>query len=205
MHGHDHTKHWTDGEGPRGDRGPGGRRFRHGPPWARGGFAMGGPRRGRRSRRGDVRAAVLLLLEEQPRNGYQLIQELTERSGGAWRPSPGSVYPVLAQLQDEGLVAPDASTDGRGFALTAAGRSEVEAKRAQMGKPWEAAAAEMSEPRLVLMATARQVAAAVRQVMEAGNDTQVTETAEVLADTRRRIYRILAEDAPSEPAGPAES
>jgi len=197
VHGHGHTKHWNeedDSRGPRGDRRGGGRRFRHGPPWARGAMGMSGPRRGRRSKRGDVRAAVLLLLEEQPRNGYQLIQELTERSAGAWRPSPGSVYPVLSQLQDEGLVAPDETNDGRGFALTDAGRAEVEANRAQMGKPWEAAAAEMSEPRFVLLSTGRQVGAAVRQVMEAGSEAQVTQAAEVLADARRRIYRILAED-----------
>jgi DNA-binding PadR family transcriptional regulator len=194
VHGHGHTRHDNGGPGPSAERPGPGRRMRHGPPWARGGFGMAGPRRSRRSRRGDVRAAVLLLLEEQPRNGYQLIQELTERSGGAWRPSPGSVYPVLAQLQDEGLVAPDDSTDGRGFTLTDAGRAEVAASRERMGKPWESAAAEMSEPRFALFATARQVAAAVRQVMEAGSDAQVAEAAEVLAETRRRIYRILAED-----------
>jgi DNA-binding PadR family transcriptional regulator len=158
---------------------------------------MSGPRRGRRSRRGDVRAAVLLLLEEGPRNGYQLIQELADRSEGAWRPSPGSIYPVLAQLQDEGLIAPDDSTDGRGFALTEAGRADVEANRERMGKPWEAASAEMSEPRMTLFGTTRQVAAAVRQVMEAGTDAQVAEAASVLADARRRIYKILAEDEPT--------
>jgi DNA-binding PadR family transcriptional regulator len=177
-----------------------GRRRRHGqPPWGRGGFAAfgaGGPRRGRRTKRGDVRSAVLLLLEEQPRTGYQLIQELTERSGGAWQPSPGSIYPVLSQLEDEGLVTPDTSNDGRGFTLTDAGRTEVEAKREQMGKPWEAAAAGISEPRFELIGTARQVAAAVRQVMEIGTESQVARASEILTEARRRIYQLLAEDAP---------
>src|ERR1039458_6118026 len=156
---HRHTdRQWTEEDGSRMDRGGGGRRFRHGPPpWARDEFRMyGSPRRGRRSKRGDVRAAVLLLLEEQPRNGYQLIQELAERSGGAWRPSPGSVYPVLSQLQDEGLIAPDDSNDGRGYTLTGAGRTEVEERREQMGKPWEEAAAAVSEPRFELFEETRR-------------------------------------------------
>ncbi len=181
------------GDGPR----EGGRRSRHGQPrWEMGGY--GPPRRGRRSRRGDVRAAVLVLLEEQPRNGYQLIQELTERSGGAWRPSPGSVYPVLSQLQDEGLVAPDPTDGGRGFTLTDAGRNEVEEHRERLGKPWEVAAASVSEPRFELIGTARQVAGAVRQVMEIGTEVQVGRATEVLTEARRRIYQILAEDAPTE-------
>src|ERR1700750_360976 len=88
-----------------------GRRGRHGPPFGRGGFPfgalLGGPggfARGPRARRGDVRAAALILLAEEPRNGYQLMQEIEQRSGGVWRPSPGSVYPALSQLEDEGLV-----------------------------------------------------------------------------------------------------
>ena len=198
---HDHHHHHHHDQPPEevsDDRGRDTRRRRHGqPPWGRGGFAFGPPRRGRRSKRGDVRAAVLLLLEEQPRNGYQLIQELAERSGGAWRPSPGSVYPVLSQLQDEGLVEPDASNDGRGFALTTAGRAEVETRREQMGKPWEEAAAAVSEPRFELIGTARQVAAAVRQVMEIGSESQVGRATEILTETRRRIYQILAEDEPA--------
>src|ERR671936_914408 len=94
-------------------------RHRHGPPFGRGGpfgaFFFGGPggfRRGPRARRGDVRAAALLLLAEEPRNGYQLMQEIEERSGGVWRPSPGSVYPALSQLEDEGLVQGE-ERDGR--------------------------------------------------------------------------------------------
>ena len=197
-HHHHHQEAFPPEEAQIQGRGQKGRR-RHGqPPWGRGGFAAfgaGGYRRGRRSKRGDVRAAVLLLLEEAPRTGYQLIQELTERSGGAWQPSPGSIYPVLSQLQDEGLVAPDTSNDGRGFTLTDAGRTEVAQRREQMGKPWEAAAADISEPRFELFGSARQVAAAVRQVMEIGSDAQLARATEILAEARRRLYQILAEDA----------
>src|SRR5688500_4341745 len=81
--------------GGRGYDGPG--RHRH------------GPRGGGRRRRGDARAAILVLLAEAPRNGYGITQEIEERSAGAWRPSPGSVYPVLQQLEDEGLVRADDS------------------------------------------------------------------------------------------------
>jgi DNA-binding PadR family transcriptional regulator len=162
----------------------------------RGEFGLYGPprRMGRRSKRGDVRAAVLLLLEEQPRNGYQLIQELAERSGGAWRPSPGSIYPVLSQLEDEGLVEVDASASGRTFRLTEAGRSSVDENRAALGLPWEEAASKVSEPRFELLGTARQVAAAVRQVLEAGSEAQVAQATSVLSEARRSIYRILAEE-----------
>jgi DNA-binding PadR family transcriptional regulator len=144
-----------------------------------------------------VRAAVLLLLEEEPRNGYQLIQELEERSSGAWRPSPGSVYPVLAQLEDEGLIEQDASATGRTYVLTTAGRTTVEEQRAAMGKPWEDAAASVSEPRYELVGTLRQVGAAVRQVLQAGSEAQVAQAAAALAEARRAIYRILAEDEPA--------
>src|SRR5437870_11482793 len=95
-------------------------------------FAPGGSfgrARGRRARRGDIRAAALLLLAEEPRNGYQLMQEIEERSGGVWRPSPGSVYPALAQLEDEGLVR-SIEQDGRKlFELTDTGRAHVEERR----------------------------------------------------------------------------
>src|ERR1700742_3773761 len=92
-----------------------------GPPWGR---DMGFRRR--RMRRGDVRAALLVLLAEEPRNGYGLMQEIAARSGGGGRPSPGSVSPALALLEDEGLVAPDGEGNGRQFALTEAGRAHVE-------------------------------------------------------------------------------
>ncbi|HWE83103.1 MAG TPA: helix-turn-helix transcriptional regulator, partial [Gaiellaceae bacterium] len=82
---------YTWGQNPGGYGGPGG-----GPEFFKfrgfGGPGFGGPGgpRGRRMRRGNVRAAILLLLEEEPRNGYQVMQEIEQRSDGAWRPSPGS-------------------------------------------------------------------------------------------------------------------
>ena len=87
------------------------RAFWHGP-WRGMGFGGPGGRRSR-ARRGDVRAAILLLLAEEPRNGYGLMQEIEHRSEGAWRPSPGSVYPALAQLEDEGLIASDERAGAR--------------------------------------------------------------------------------------------
>src|ERR1019366_7874881 len=107
-----------------------------GPPFGGGSF---GARHGRgrgRARRGEVRIALLLLLAEEPRNGYQLMQEIEQRSGGRWRPSPGSVYPTLAQLEDEGLVRASDSEGQRRFEITEAGR-EVVASRPEQAAPWE--------------------------------------------------------------------
>ena len=111
-----------------------------GPPWGgpggRGPGGPGGHRHGGRRRRGEVRTALLLLLAEEPRNGYQLMQEIEERSGGHWRPSPGSVYPALSQLEDEGLVKAVEGEPGRVFEITDAGREQVKQQSAQ-APPWE--------------------------------------------------------------------
>src|SRR5689334_4364215 len=125
-------------------RGRGGRDRRHGDlGWGPGGpFPPGFPfhrGRGPRARRGDVRAALLALLAEEPRNGYQLMQEIERRSGGMWRPSPGSVYPALQQLEDEGLVHAEVQDGRRHFALTDAGRAHVEAQGDALKEPWRAA------------------------------------------------------------------
>src|SRR3954465_2231774 len=107
------------GRGSRGGPGRRGHGGRHGfgGPW--GGPPFG---RGPRARRGDVRAALLVLLAEEPRNGYGLMQEIEQRSGGVWRPSPGSVYPALSQLEDEGLVQAVQEGTSKRFDLTEAGR-----------------------------------------------------------------------------------
>jgi len=159
------------------------------------GHPRGGPfrREGRRQRRGDVRAAVLVLLEEQPRNGYQLIQELTERSNESWRPSPGSIYPLLQQLEDEGLVEVSATGTGRTYGLTSAGKTMVAEQREKLGKPWESADLGASAPARELMGTARQVGMAARQVLMAGSETQVSRATDILVETRRALYGILAE------------
>ncbi|HXO09983.1 MAG TPA: PadR family transcriptional regulator, partial [Solirubrobacteraceae bacterium] len=121
-------------------RGGGGPWGGGGGPWGGGGGPWGGGPRGRgrgRARRGDVRLALLRLLAEEPRNGYQLMQTIEERSDGRWRPSPGSVYPTLAQLEDEGLVRSSESEGARHFEITDAGREHVEA-RETAAPPWEA-------------------------------------------------------------------
>ncbi len=95
--------------------------------------------RGLKRERGDVRAAILALLAEEPMHGSQIITELTERSGGVWRPSPGSVYPTLQALEDQGLVTADKSEGRRVFSLTAEGRTAAE-EVADGPAPWERAA-----------------------------------------------------------------
>jgi len=166
-------------------------------PWS---FPLHGPpphvrlfRHGRRVRRGNVRAAILLLLAEEARNGYQLMQELEARSGGAWRPSPGSVYPALQLLADEGLVRSEARDGGNVYELTDAGRSYVEEHRARLGTPWEQASEGVPDDVRELMRIAMQVGIATRQVAHAGSDEQRRQAAELLAETRRSLYRILAE------------
>jgi DNA-binding PadR family transcriptional regulator len=198
FHDHKHGERSERDRGPRGSgrsrgRGPGGHRggpFGRGDEMFRGGF----PRGRQRLRRGDVRAAVLVLLDESPRNGYQIIQELTERSDGAWRPSPGSVYPILQQLEDEGLVEISSTVSGKTYVLTAQGKALVEKDRATLGKPWETAAADVSDATSDLFGNLRQVVHSVRQVAMAGSEAQSRKAATILADARRSIYRLLAED-----------
>jgi DNA-binding PadR family transcriptional regulator len=198
FHEHKHGERSERDRGPRGSgrgrgRSPGGHR---GSPFGRGDemFRGGFPRGRQRLRRGDVRAAVLVLLDESPRNGYQIIQELSERSNGAWRPSPGSVYPILQQLEDEGLVEIVSTDSGKTYNLTASGKALVEKDRAALGKPWETAAADVSDATSDLFGTLRQVVLSVRQVAMAGSDSQTQKAAAILADARRSIYRLLAED-----------
>jgi DNA-binding PadR family transcriptional regulator len=173
------------------------RRGRHG--FERGwggprGRGFGGPfDSGRRAGRGDVRAAILALLTEAPMHGYQVIQELSERSEGAWTPSPGSIYPALQLLQDEGLVTATETDGRRVFTLTDAGRTEA-AARGDGPLPWEAAARSERDGFGQLRATLMQVGAAVRQVGAAANEEQVAKAVQVLSATRRDLYRILAED-----------
>jgi DNA-binding PadR family transcriptional regulator len=171
--------------------GPGGPGFGpgFGPPF--------GPR-GRRAARGDVRAAVLLLLAEEPRNGYALMQEIEERSEGVWRPSPGSIYPALAQLEDEGLVEATKEGSGRVFALTDAGREHVEARREELGEPWKAVSGGFPKEAGELRDLMMQLGAAAMQVVHAGTAEQRKRAVELLTEARRGLYRILSEDEPAE-------
>ncbi len=177
-----------------------GRRFHHerGPNW-RGHRAMFGgqwfgppPWAGRR-RRGDVRAAILAVLAEGPMHGYDLIGELEQRSGGMWRPSPGSVYPTLQMLEDADLVTAQEQDGKRVYSLTDAGRAEVEARKERGGsEPWEFGGG--SEALTQLRDSAFQLAAAAMQVARAGAEPQMKRAAEILAEARKKIYAILAGD-----------
>ena len=146
----------------------------------------------RRMRRGDVRAAILLLLGEEPRNGYQVMQELEQRSEGAWRPSPGSVYPALQLLADEGLIRGESREGGTVYELTDAGRAHLDEHRERFGTPWEQA--DVPEGVRDLGRLLGEVAMAARQVMHTGNVAHAKAAAEVLAETRRKLYGILAGD-----------
>jgi DNA-binding PadR family transcriptional regulator len=157
--------------------------------------------RGPRARRGDVRAAILALLAEGPRNGYQLMQEIEERSDGAWRPSPGSVYPALQQLEDEGLVRAEERDGRRTYALTDAGRAHVDERGDELKAPWDAVRAELGAvPKRELMGLIQQVAMPLYQIAHTGSEAQAEEARRVLGDARRSLYRILAEGDPAEPA-----
>src|ERR1035441_6183890 len=193
--------HSRDAEAPRcGPSRHGGHRahhFAHGPrgefggPF--GGFG-GGPRgRGRKARRGDIRTAALLLLSEEPRNGYQIMQEVQERSGGVWRASPGSVYPALAQLEDEGLIRSEESDGRKLFALTDEGRALVARRDAEKPAPWDQMSGDVSDRAHELGKLMREVGFAFVQVMRTGSDGQMAKAREVLAATRRDLYRILAD------------
>lgn len=146
-----------------------------------------------RMARGDVRAAVLALLAERPMHGYQIIQEIDERSDGAWKPSPGSVYPTLQLLADEGLIAAEESSGRKTYSLTDAGRVEAEAA-ADRAAPWEASGSKDSGRTTELPKAGAKLAQAVGQVARGGTPAQVAAATEVLDEARRRIYSILAEE-----------
>jgi len=153
-----------------------------------------------KARRGDIRTAMLLLLAEEPRNGYQIIQELESRSGGGWRASAGSVYPGLQQLDDEGLVRAEESGGRKLFHLTDEGRAAVDALPADQPPPWEAMAGDVGDERHGTVHLLRQVAGATMQVIQAGTEAQVKEAGRILTDARKALYRLLAEDEPQEDA-----
>ncbi len=155
------------------------------------GHSFGGGRG--RKRRGDARIALLLLLAEEPRNGYQLMQAIEERSGGRWRPSPGSVYPALAQLEGEGLIRPIEREGSKLFEITDAGRAHLE-QRDPGAAPWELEDDPSFRAFSDIRSLMRQVHIAAIQVAQAGDEHQIASASEILAETRRALYRILAED-----------
>ena len=166
----------------------------------RGGPPFGGPMfehpfgggRGRK-RRGDVRLALLMLLAEEPRNGYQLMQTIEDRSGGRWRPSPGSVYPTLAQLEDEGLIHATDRDGARMFEITDAGREHL-GERGEQAPPWDPGDDPDARSAGELRALLIQVGKAAWEVLQVGDEQQTAKAWEVLTGARRSLYRILAED-----------
>ncbi len=156
---------------------------------------------GRKAGRGDIRATILALLAEEPMHGYQIIQEVTDRTGGAWRPSPGSVYPTLQQLEDEELVRTVHSNGRRVFELTDTGRERAAALPS--AAPWEAAGEddELSD----LRDLAFGLLGATRQVALAGTEKQIAAAQAILKDARRGMYQLLAEDGEGDAEGGASS
>jgi DNA-binding PadR family transcriptional regulator len=171
-----------------------GRRQGGPPPW-RNGNPFGGPRG--RAGRGDVRSAVLLLLAERPRHGYEIITEIVERSEGRWQPSPGSVYPVLKRLAADGMVEAERDGDRRVFDLTDYGRAFVEGNAETLGEPWADVSAP-SDAAKDLFDAARQTAGALWQVSQSGSDRQIAEATELMKATRRALYLMLADDGDDE-------
>jgi DNA-binding PadR family transcriptional regulator len=209
--GHGRSQSWGQGwisPGWSGSGGPGsGGHGRPGPPpWVQelvrsfGGPNLGGAR-GPKVRRGDVRTAILDVLAQEPMNGYQIIQQISERSGGAWKPSPGSVYPTVQQLEDEGLVEGQEADGRRVLALTDAGREYVDEHPDEVAATWRpfeatgpeaAAAAGTGDLKPVI----GQVMGAVWQLITSGTPAQQADAAVILADTRRKLYGLLADGDP---------
>ena len=188
---------WPGGRGPRGERGGPDERRRgmledrlRGKLGQRGWRGEGGPRAGR----GDVRVAALMLLAEQPLHGYELIQQITARSGGNWRPSPGSVYPALQLLEDQGLIVGEHTEGKRVYQLTEAGKAHIEQRREELTQAWAGVTAGSDDPARELRDLFDQLGGALRQVVHAGTETQIAAAREVLTGARRQLYRILADD-----------
>lgn len=172
----------------RGFRGWGGGDFPGGPPWTWG---------GRRAGRGDIRAAILVLLAEKPSHGYQIIQELEARSNGAWRVSPGSVYPTLQQLEDEGLVRLVAGeTERRVYELTESGKAEAEKLKGGRA-PWDDAAGAVPNDLAELKDLVVGLGSATWQVVRANEPGQLAAAKDILRDARKRMYMLLAGEAPA--------
>jgi DNA-binding PadR family transcriptional regulator len=153
-----------------------------------------GSSRGTKAGRGDVRAAILAVLAEGPRNGYQIMSEIEERSGGAWRPSPGAVYPALSQLADEGLIAGEESGGRRTFSLTDAGRAYVEQNPEMARGAWESMAQQEAWQLPGLFAVAARLGGSIVQVAHGGTPEQIQAAERLLEQTRRGLYQILADD-----------
>jgi DNA-binding PadR family transcriptional regulator len=148
--------------------------------------------RGRhRVRRGDVRSAILALLDDRPMHGYEMIQELEERTGGRWTPSAGSIYPTLQLLEDEGLVTAEEVEGRKVYSLTETGQKAVP-ERTEGGRPWEQG--DEDSPRFEARKELFKLMGAAKQLGRADNEEQLTKAAEILKDARRKLYGLLAEE-----------
>lgn len=190
LHEHLDDHHEFGGRRHRGPSGPGGRGF--------GGHGMGrrpGPRHGRR-RRGDVRTALLALLAEGPGHGYDLINRLEERSGGAWRPSPGSIYPTLQLLEDEDLVTVADDEGKRVYTITDTGREEADRRMEDADEaPWASAGVHPGQ----LFRAFGTLGMAAKQVAAAGSSAQLGAAIGIVDQARKQMYQLLADgDGPAE-------
>ncbi|HSS04091.1 MAG TPA: PadR family transcriptional regulator [Solirubrobacterales bacterium] len=157
------------------------------------GLRYGRGRGGPRARRGDVRAAALALLAERPMHGYEMIKEIEERTEGAWTPSAGSIYPTLQMLEEEGLISGQEIDGKRRFTLTDSGKSEQES-RASEETPWDAVRAGADPEQIHLRDSVHKLHHAIGQVFHAADEAQQRRVRELLDETRRKIYAILAEE-----------
>ena len=193
-------RHGGHGHGPWG--GPWGGPMGGPPPWVAqmfgpdfAGGAGGGGRRRPRVRRGDVRSAILDILHtsEEPLNGYQVIQQIADRTDGVWKPSPGSVYPTMAQLLDEGLVE-DAPTGRKAVQLTDVGTAYVQEHHDEMAAVWAPFVEEEDDDEATnFKQVIGQTVGAIIQVATTGSPDQREKAIEILGDARRRLYGLLAE------------
>ena len=193
------TYDWVDepgsAEGGRRRRMRGRMRERNGPIQGGRGHGHGweGHRRGGRMRRGEIRTALLAVLAEAPGHGYEVMQRLEEKSGGVWRPSPGSVYPTLQLLEDEGLVRSTERDGKRVYELTDEGRAEATRRTEEAGgDPF--AADRVASVYGQLRENGMSLLQAIRQIARTGNEAQVQQASEIVRDARKQLYRLLADD-----------
>jgi DNA-binding PadR family transcriptional regulator len=180
-HHHEHHEHgafFAQMAGPRGMRGGRGR-------WGE----FGGWGGGRRMRRGHIRTAILVSLRDEPAHGYEVMRRLEQMSGGLWRPSPGSIYPHLQMLEDEGLVRSTEVNGSRTYTLTDAGRAEAE----KAALPWQGGS-EGDDQIRTLREAVGQLMSAAKQLSGAGESSQVEQGIAVIQKARKELYQILAED-----------
>ena len=195
MYGHKHSESPAGhpGCGPRGEGcGPAHFKFGpHGPGFGRGHGHGRGP--WSRARRGDVRSAILLVLADEPMHGYQIMQRLEEKSGGAWRPSPGSVYPTLQLLEDQGIIKGEEADGRRVFSLTEGGAEAAAALKERLGdSPFGTEGGEQ-DPRFALRQAVFSLGGAVKQVAMTGSADDTQKALEILREARKNLYALLAD------------